>query len=120
MPLSLAVSTPALDGRENDVRALRWRVRTLTSSGTYAAGGDVVTAQELGLRRIVGALNLGGVAAASTPTTAEVPGFIVAADGLSMTVRLYETGGAVNGPLAEKGAEAVLSGQAFNVVVIGY
>ena len=120
MALTLTVSKPDLGGRENDVRALKWRVRKLTSSGTYAAGGDSVTAAELGLKRILGVVNLSGVGAASTPTTAEAVCFTVAADGQSVTVRLYETGSAVSGPLAEKGAEAVLTGQSFNVMVVGY
>ena len=109
------------DGRHDDSRALKRRIRTLTPVGNYATNGESITAQQVGLKRII-AVNLlnGSVAPASTPTTAEAVGFIVAANGLSVTMRFYESG-AANAALAEKtNAEAPPTGQTLTCEFIGY
>lgn len=120
--MASAISIPTVsDGRHDDSRALKRRIRVLTPSGNYATGGEVITAQQVGLKRIIG-VNLlnGSVAAASTPTTAEAVGFVVAATGLSVTMRFYESG-AANAALAEKSnAEAPPTGQSLTCEFIGY
>jgi hypothetical protein len=121
MPLTFTITKPPLaGGRADDYRAFKRRVRRLTSAGTYAAGGAVVTAREVGLKKIV-AVNLlnGHLAVASTPTTGEAVSVVVGADGLSATFRLNESA-AAGSPFAEKGAEAVLTGQVIDAEFIGY
>jgi hypothetical protein len=120
MAVAISVASSA-DGREYDSRSYRRVIRTLTPSGNYATGGESITASQVGLKRII-AVNLlnGSVAPASTPTTAEAVGFIVASNGRSVTLRFYESG-AANAALAEKtNAEAPPTGQALVVEFIGY
>lgn len=120
--MASAISIPTnTDGRQDDSRSLRRRIRVLTPSGNYATNGETITAQQVGLKRII-AVNLlnGSVAPASTPTTADAVGFVVSASGTSVVMRFYETG-AANGPLAEKtNAEAPITGQALTCEFIGY
>jgi hypothetical protein len=109
------------DGRHDDTRSLKRRIRLLTPVGNYATNGETITAQQFGMKRFV-AINLlnGSVAAASTPTTAEGVGFIVSASGTSAVMRFYESG-AANAALAEKSnAEAPPTGQTVLVEAIGY
>jgi hypothetical protein len=120
--MASAISIPTTtDGRHDDYRALKRRVRTLTPSGNYATGGESITARQVGLKRIVAVSLLNGsVAAASDPTTAEGVGFVVASNGLSVTLRMYESG-ASGAALAEKSnAEAPPTGQSFTCEFIGY
>lgn len=120
--MASTVTIPTVtDGRHDDTRALKRRIRVITPVGNYATNGEVLTARQFQLKRLV-AVNLlnGSVAAASTPTTAEGVGFIVSADGTSVTMRMYESG-AANAALAEKtNAEAPPAGQSFTVEALGY
>jgi hypothetical protein len=118
MAITVAVSKPA-GGRVDDVRALRFRVRTLTLSGTYATGGVSIPASSFGLKRVIGVIPF-GLAPASALTTAEAVHFVPSASGAAVTMLQYESAAAAS-PLGEvNNTQAVITGQAVTVLVIGY
>lgn len=119
----MALTITTVPGADYVAGNKRVKVRDLTFSGNYATGGETVTAAQVGLRKIERVQGLGGVAAASTPTSAVLLGAVVASDGSSVAIRSYELGGtgAAGDPLAEKtDAEAYITGQNVRATFLGY
>jgi hypothetical protein len=119
--MAIAVSSPDIS-RHDDVRALRFRFRTLTFSGNYQDDQSTtqVEASDLGLKLIAGVIPLSGVVAASDFATSNPFHITVAADRRSFGVALYE-GAAGGSPLAEKtDNEAFLTGATLDVIVVGF
>ena len=84
----MAVAITRVSGRRSDdVRALQMVVRTLTFSGTYPANGEVITAKQLGLFRIMGVVALDTIVAPAGTATGSQPKFDVSADGKTLNVR---------------------------------
>ncbi len=100
----------------------RIKVYDLNFSGSYATGGETVTASSVGLRKIDFVNVQGHVAEGSTPTTGNNVAVAISATGTSAAVRLYELGGGglAGDPLQEKGAEAYITGQTCRAQFIGY
>lgn len=91
-----------------------------SDTGDYAAGGRTFTASELGLKHITFA-QPGGVATQGTDgASACAVGVRYNAAGTSFIAQLYETGAATNGPLAEKGAEAMVANFTVRFKVEGF
>jgi hypothetical protein len=106
-------------GRANDVRALKQRFRRIALSGTYVTGGFTVTASEVGLRAI-GAVLGAGLAPATGGATANEWSYSISSDQETVTFFLYENA-AAGSPSAEKtNGEAPITGQALNVVFVGW
>jgi hypothetical protein len=118
MPL---VATPGAKpfSRADDVRGLRFRVRNVALSGTYAAGGVAVTAEQLGMKRVYGGISLQGSGAPLAAGTS-ADGLIILPNSnfTQVTVKLTESA-AAGSPDAEKGAEAV-DVRSVLVLFIGY
>ena len=124
MPLTVTPSKPTQPGgqplgRVDDVRSMRFRVRSVLLGVTYAAGGTAIPASAVGMKRIYGVINLSGTGALATPTTAEELGFTPSADFTSVTVRIYTSNGAAPAALAEKNAAAV-DARSVLLLFIGY
>lgn len=93
--MPFTVSRPS-GRRTDDVRALRFRFRTLTFSGTYTAvTGEVITLNtganrtpNIGLSRIIACIPLDSVIAPAGTATGSTPKIDVAADGKSVTIKL--------------------------------
>lgn len=126
--MAVAISRPTAVRRSDDVRALRFRFRTLTFSGNYATGGEVINIStgsqnaNLGLRRILAVIPLDSMIAAPNGVTGVLPKFDVAADGKSVTIRALEDAAAVAGsPFAQEktNAEAYIASSKLDVLFIG-
>lgn len=118
MAITATVSTPP-GGRADDVRALKWRMRDVTLTGTYDTGGFSVTAAALGLKRIVYVIEAGMAPAADQATANEVS-WELATNGSSVNFVLYENA-AAGSPSAQKtNAEAPITGQVLHLVAVGY
>lgn len=125
--MAVAVSRPS-GRRSDDVRALRFRFRTLTFSGNYATGGEVITLSgsgktpNLGLTRILAVIPLDLLVRAPSGVTGVIPVFDVASDGKSVTIRMLEdAAGAAQSPFgAQKdNAEAYIASSKLDVLFIG-
>lgn len=118
MAVTVTVSAPG-DGRDYDLRALRWVNRDLTLSSTYVTNGFSVAASQFGLTRIV-RLFCDGMAPAADQATANEFSHELSADGTSVNFVLYENA-AAGSPSAEKtNGEAVLTGQVIHATAVGY
>lgn len=118
MAITASVSRPD-GGRADDIRAMKWRMRDVTLTGTYATGGFSVTAAALGLKRITYVVQAGMAPAADQATANEVS-WELATNGTSVNFVLYENA-AAGSPSAEKtNAEAPITGQVLHLVVVGY
>lgn len=117
--MAVAVSIPTnTDGRLDDVRALKRRVRLLTLTDNYSTGGEVVSAQSVGLKRILAA-NVLSTAAETDLTGAWIVRVDVASNGRQANVVLYEAA-AAGGVFTQKPAEAYESASSVLVEFIGY
>lgn len=119
--MATTVSRPS-GRRADDVRALRFRFRSLAFSGNYATGGETVQAAAVGLKRILGVVALDHLVRAANGVTGVIPVFDVAADGRSVVIRMLEDAGGVTGtPIgAEKtNAEAYIASSELDVLFIG-
>lgn len=119
----MAVTPSRPSGRRaDDVRALRFRFRTLTFSGNYATGGETLTAQSVGLKRILGILPMDSLIRAANGVQGVEPVFDVAADGRSVVIRaLEDAAGAAGTPLGQEktNAEAYLASSKLDVLLVG-
>lgn len=97
----MAASVTRVSGRRaDDVRALQLLVRTITFSGTYATGGEVITAKSVGLFRILGVVALDSIVAPAGTATGSMPKFDVSADGKTVNIRfLRDAAGAAQAAL---------------------
>lgn len=125
--MAVTLSRPS-GRRSDDVRALRFRFRTLTFSGNYATGGEVIALNgpnktpNLGLSRILAVIPLDTLIRAPSAITGVQPVFDVAADGKSVTIRsLEDAAGASNTPIGieKNNAEAYIASSQLNVLLIG-
>lgn len=120
--MAVALSRPS-GRRADDVRALRFRFRTLTFSGNYATGGDSITAQSCSLKRILAVIPCDTLVRARNGVTGVVPVFDVAADGKTVVVRaLEDAAGAAGTPVGQEktNAEAYAASPAFlDVLIVG-
>ena len=94
----------------------RVRVLDITLSGTYATGGDPLTAVALGLKKVTEFLPH-GQATDGTLQYGVQP--VYNAGSTQVSVKLFETGTAAAGS-AEKGNTESLTGITFRVTVVGF
>lgn len=114
----MAVAIAKVSGADYVSGNKKVKYRDLTFSGNYATNGETINASDVGLKQINFVAFSGQVAAASTPTSGNPVGAIIASDNKSVAIRLYELGGtgAAGDPLAEKtNAEAYVAGQTVRV-----
>lgn len=119
--MAVTITRPA-GRRADDVRALRLRFRTLTFSGNYATNGETVTAASVGLKRILGVIELDTLVRAPAGVTGVLPVFDVATDGRSVVVRMLEdAAGAAGTPFAQEktNAEAYIASSKIDVIFVG-
>jgi hypothetical protein len=115
----MAVTITKVSGADFVAGNKKVRTRDVAFSGSYAAGGDTVTASQLGLTKLYFVNMQGAMAAASTPTTANEVSIIIASNGQSLAIRQYENA-AAGSPSAEKGAEAYITGQTLRLQAWGH
>lgn len=84
------VATRPSGRRADDIRALRIRMRTLTFSGTYTTGGEVITSQSLSLKRILVVIPCGTLVRGAGTAAGVLPVFDVSADGRTLNIRMGE------------------------------
>jgi len=122
--MTVAVSVPTnTDGRHDDVRSLKFRLRQLTFSGNYATGGETVTAETLGLKRLIGVIPLDTLIRAAAGVTGVLPVFDVASNGKNVVIRaLEDAAGAAGTPVGQEktNAEAYIASSILTVVALGY
>lgn len=125
--MAVAISRPS-GRRSDDVRALRFRFRTLTFSGNYATGGEVINistksqTNNLGLTRVLAVIPLDSLIAAPAAITGVVPKIDVSADGKTITIRsLEDAAGAAGSPVGveKNNAEAYLANSKLDVLFVG-
>lgn len=119
--MAVTVSRPS-GRRADDTRALKSRFRTLTFTGNYATGGEVITARALGFYRILGIRMLDSVIGDPATVTGVVPKIIISADGRTVTIKAMEdaAGAAGAAVFQEKtNAEAYLANSKLDVEIIG-
>lgn len=119
--MAVAISRPA-GRRSDDVRALRFRFRTLSFSGNYATGGETITAVSVGLKRILAVVPVDSMIRAANGVTGVLPVFDVASNGTSVVIRaLEDAAGAAGTTLGQEktNAEAYIASSKLDVVFIG-
>lgn len=119
----MAVTATKPSGRRADgVGALKMRFRTLTFTGNYATGGEVLTSRSLGFYRILGIIMLDSVIGDPATLTGVVPKIIVSSDGRTVTIKsLEDAAGASGTPLYQEktNAEAYLANSKLDVLIVG-
>jgi hypothetical protein len=119
--MAVAVSRP--DGRRaDDVRALRFRFKTLTFSGNYATGGETIQASDVGLKQILAVVPLDSLIRAADGVTGNIPVFDVSAEGTSVVVRaLEDAAGAAGTAFGQEktNGEAYIADSTLDVLFIG-
>ena len=79
------------------------RFRTLTFSGSYATGGETITAQSVSLKRILAVIPADGVIAPAATATGSLYKIDVASDGRSVVIRfLNDAAGAAAATLGQE------------------
>lgn len=119
--MPVAVSRPS-GRRADDVRALRFRFKTLTFSGNYTTGGETITAKSVGLFRILGVVPLDSLIRAPAGVTGIQPVFDISSDGKTLTVRALEDAAGVAGaPIGQEKntAEAYIASSKLDVLFVG-
>jgi len=119
----VAVTVTRPSGRRaDDVRALRWRFRSIAFSGNYVTGGEAITAQSLSLKRILGVVMLDSIIGDPATVTGVAPKLIISADGRTLTIKSMEdAAGAAGVPVYQEktNAEAYLANSKLDVLIIG-
>lgn len=120
--MAIAFSRPS-GRRAEDVRALRFRFRTITFSGTYTtATGEAFTAKQVSMERILGVIPLSPLIMDPAGFTGVMPVFTVAADGRTVRISaLEDAAGAAQSTFGvqKDNAEAYVANSAINVLIIG-
>lgn len=119
--MAVTLTRPA-GRRADDVRALRFRFRSIAFSGNYATGGETITAASVGLKRILAVVPLDSLIRAANGVTGVLPVFDIASTGTSVVVRsLEDAAGAAGTPLAQEktNAEAYIANSKLDVLFIG-
>ena len=119
--MAVSVSRPS-GRRADDVRALKFRFRTLTFSGNYATGGEVLTSRSLGFYRILGIIPLDSVIGDPAGVAGVLPKIIVSADGRTVTIKsLEDAAGAAGTVIGQEktNAEAYVANSKLDVLIVG-
>lgn len=119
--MAVAVSRPS-GRRADDIRALRLRFRTLTFSGNYATGGEVMTSRSLGFYRVLGVIALDSVIGDPAAVSGVIPKIIVAADGRTVTIKSGEDAAGAAGTVVyqeKTNAEAYVANSKLDVIIVG-
>lgn len=120
MAVSVSKPTTPEVGRIDDVRSLKQRVRNVTCSGSYVADGEVVTAEDVGLKVIVQVHAPGAVVNDTSPSLGNPLAVIIADDGSQVRFVLLESA-ADGDALDEKPAESNTTGDfPFRATFIGW
>lgn len=118
--MAVAVAKPSNPDRVDDQRSLKQRIRQVTLSGSYVADGEIVTAEDVGLKRIVQVHAPGAVLNDTSPTLGNPLGIIIADDGSQVRFVLLESA-ADGDALDEKPAESNTTGDfPFLATFIGW
>lgn len=119
----MAVTITRPSGRRaDDVRALKFRFRTLTFTGNYATGGEVLTSRSLGFYRVIGVVLLDSVIGDPAGVTGVTPKIIVSSDGRTVTIKSMEdAAGAAGTTIGQEktNAEAYVANSKIDVLLIG-
>lgn len=111
--MSVAITKPTNLGRTaNQVGAFKERIWDVAFSGSYAAGGEAVTAASVGLHQIV---RVQGVVTEAAGATSGLP---VLWNAGTSKLQLYESA-AAGSPAGEKGAEAYAATTAGRLTFVG-
>jgi hypothetical protein len=119
--MAVALTRPS-GRRADDVRALRFRFRSLAFSGNYATGGETITAASVGLKRILAVVPLDLMVRAASGVTGVWPVFDISSTGTSVVVRsLEDAAGAAGSPFGQEktNAEAYIANSKLDVLFIG-
>lgn len=119
--MAVTVSRPS-GIRADDVRALRFRFRTLTFSGNYATGGEAITARSLGLFRVLAVIPADMLLRAPAGVTGVLPVFDISSDRKTVTIRaLEDAAGAAGTALGQEktNAEAYIASSKIDVLFVG-
>jgi hypothetical protein len=114
----MAVAATAVAGASTVFGNKRVRVYDLAFSGSYSTGGESVTAEDVGLKKIEQAIPHGN-ASETDETGAWITNVDYQTDGASVKVVLFEGAGAGIVP-TQKPAEAYESAGRLRVAFIGY
>ena len=121
MATTLTLSLPSGSRSDYTSANRRYRTRNLVWSGTYAAGGNSVTAASLGLTAIEEVNFHGTIAAGSTPAKGLGVHAKYATGGTSVTLYLYAAGGgAADDEFDEFDATAVDTGLNIRATFVGH
>jgi hypothetical protein len=110
---------PNDDGRLDDVRSHKRKIRVISLSGTYPTGGEILTARQFGLKRLIGLNVLSGTASETDLTGSWIARVNVNSTGQSVAIVLFEAA-AAGGVFTEKPNEAYESAASLTVEAIGY
>jgi hypothetical protein len=119
--MAVALTRPS-GRRADDVRALRFRFRSLAFSGNYATGGETITAASVGLKRILAVVPLDLMTRAANGVTGVWPVFDIVSPGTSVVIRMLEdAAGAAGTPFGQEktNAEAYIANSKLDVLFIG-
>ncbi len=119
----MAVTITRPSGRRADgVGSLKLRFRTLTFTGNYATGGEVMTSRSLGFYRVLAVIPLDSVIGDPATVTGVAPKIIVSADGRTVTIKSMEdAAGAAGVPVYQEktNAEPYLANSKLDVLLVG-
>lgn len=111
----MALSFTAVKGSEWEAGRIRGRTYDVQFDAAYATAGESVNPDDVGLLNLVGAYFLGvRLAAGGNVTSTYIPVF----NTNNGFLQLFETGGAINTPLAEAGVEDV-SANLYRIMFVG-
>lgn len=127
--MAITLSRPS-GRRSDDVRSLRFRHRTITFSGNYAQGGELLDVRagsatktpNLGMSRILAIVPLDGLIRAPAGVTGLIPVIDVASDGKTATIRALEDAAGAAGAtvgVEKNNAEAYVASSKLDVLIIG-
>jgi hypothetical protein len=108
----MAVNISKPSGGDFNIGNKRVRVRDVTFTGSYAAGGESITPSNVGLKNVLTVL---GIVTEAAGATSGIP---LRWDPTNNKIQLYESA-AAGAPLAEKGAEAYAAATAGRLTFIG-
>lgn len=118
--MAVTVSRPS-GRRAEGLGALKFRYRLLTFTGSYAAGGEVLTARSLGFFRVLAVIPADNLVRVANAITGRIPAIDISTDGRTITIRqLADAAGAGAASIGqERSNGAYTAGEALPVVIIG-
>lgn len=121
MALTYTITKPAhFTNRVDDVRALRFRVRRFTPTGTYVTGGDAFTAKDVGLKRVLGAIVLHGASLTTANAVNDLPIVVPTSTGLGFSIKYLESAAAGTSPSEKGNGDATIAGTFVDLLILGY